>query len=74
MIAVFSGFGLSDVSESQRGGSLVTVTVVESVSYPPSGSVAFTLTGKTPSWPTSVKVGFCPVASSYCPSLSKSHA
>ena len=56
------------------GATLVTVTVEADVAVLPNASVTSRPIGYTPSWPTVLNVGFAPVASSYWPSLSRSHA
>ncbi len=71
---VFSLRGEFVVIVPAFGATFVTFTVAVSVCENPLALVTCTPTVKSPSWPTSVKVGFWPVASSYWPSLSRSHA
>ena len=61
-------------STTTVGATLVTVTVEVSVEVLPRASVTCSPMVRTPSWPTVVKLGVAPVASSYEPSLSRSHA
>src|SRR4051794_269022 len=56
------------------GATLVTVTCEVLVEVRPNASVTCDPTGNTPSCPTRVKSGVAPVASSYWPSASRSHA
>src|SRR6478735_975201 len=56
------------------GATLVTVTCEVLVAVLPKASVTSSPIGKVPSCPTRVKLGVAPVASSYCPSPSRSHA
>src|SRR3954462_14241274 len=70
---MFSAFGPLLPIDTD-GATLFTVTVVEDVDENPSPFVSFSPIVVTPSCPTDVNDGVLPTASSYCPSLSKSHA
>ncbi len=72
--AVLTSTGsVGPVREVIVGGILFTITVSISVPTPPSSSVTLSPTMKEPSSSNTI-LGLTPVASSYCPSLSKSHS